>query len=250
MTAEAQRERDQSMMDGGHSAPLRQTLADEAQRIAIDAEYLGRQHLIASEGWRRRAVLFAIPATVVVAAVAAAAAGVAALIGADSRVTVVLAFLAAIASVARLLLKPADEAGGHSIKGIEYLAVRSDARRLRNIGLSTDPDLTAVRKELDQLVDRLNALRAMEPRALSPELLDKVRARVRRGDYAYEKDPLWEAGPAAAATGTTDAPLQPPADGYHAEVAQASARYAEEDFQGRNPQWSPGAGRQTTKAGE
>ena len=44
------------------SDPLRQELADEAQRIAIDAEYLGRQHLIASEGWRRRVTLLAIPA--------------------------------------------------------------------------------------------------------------------------------------------------------------------------------------------
>lgn len=180
-----------------HEDAFRQELADEAQRIAIDAEYLGRQHLIASEGWRRRATLFAIPATVLIAALAAAGAGVAALLGADSRLTVVLAFLAAIASVARMLLKPADEAGGHSIKGLQYLGVRADARRLRNIGLRTDRDLVALRKELDQLVDRLNALRDMEPRALSPELLEKVRERVRRGDYAYEKDPLWEPAPGA-----------------------------------------------------
>ena len=45
--------------------------ADEAQRIAIDAEYRGRQHPIAGEGWRRRATLLAIPATVLIAALAA-----------------------------------------------------------------------------------------------------------------------------------------------------------------------------------
>ena len=190
------------------SDPLRQELADEAQRIAIDAEYLGRQHLIASEGWRRRVTLLAIPATVVIAALAATGAGVTALLGADSRVTVILAFLAAMASVARMLLKPADEAGGHSIKGLQYLAVRGDARRLRNIGLRTDGDLAALRKELDQLVDRLNTLREIEPRALSPELLEKVRERVKRGDYAYETDPLWEAtpqAPSATAIAASDA---------------------------------------------
>jgi len=191
-----------------HQDALRQELADEAQRIAIDAEYLGRQHLIASEGWRRRATLVAIPATVLIAALAAAGAGVAALLGADSRLTVVLAFLAAIASVARLLLKPADETGGHSIKGLQYLAVRADARRLRNIGLRTDRDLVALRKELDQLVDRLNALREMEPRALSPELLEKVRERVRRGDYSYENDPLWEPAPGAVMTDTSETALE------------------------------------------
>jgi hypothetical protein len=177
--------------------PLRQELDDEVQRIAIDAEYLGRQHLIASEGWRRRATLVAIPATILIAALAAAAAGVAALVGADSRVTVVLAFLAAVASVARMLLKPDEEAAGHSIKGLQYLGLRADARRLRNIGLRTDRDLVALRKQLDQLVERLNALREMEPRALSPELEQKVRERMRRGDYAYEKDPLWEQAPAS-----------------------------------------------------
>lgn len=182
---------------------VRRELGDEAQRIAIDAEYLGRQHLIASEGWRRRATLIAIPATVLIAALAAAGAGVAALLEADARLVVVLAFLAAIASVARMLLRPDDEAAGHSIKGLQYLAVRADARRLRNISLRTDRDLVALRKELDQLVERLNALREREPRALSPELLEKVRERVRRGDYAYENDPLWEsaAGPATAETG-------------------------------------------------
>ena len=102
-----------------------------------------------------------------------------------------------------ILPEPDDEAAGHSIKGLQYLAVRADARRLRNISLRTDPDLVALRKELDQLVERLNALREREPRALSPELLEKVRARVRRGDYAYENDPLWEsaAAPAASETG-------------------------------------------------
>ncbi|HEX8939798.1 MAG TPA: hypothetical protein VF763_06505 [Candidatus Limnocylindrales bacterium] len=36
---------------------------------------------------------------------------------------------------------------------------------------------------------------------------------------------------------------------YHAEVAQTSARYAEEDFQGRDPGWFPEADRRTSEAG-
>lgn len=192
---------------------IRRELADEAQRIAIDAEYLGRQHLIASEGWRRRATVVAIPATVLIAALAAAGAGVAALLEADSRLVVVLAFVAAIASVARMLLRPDDEAAGHGIKGLQYLAVRADARRLRNISLRTDRDLVALRKELDQLVERLNALREREPRALSPELLERVRERVRRGDYAYETDPLWEAAPGSARTRTSATALEPSVEG-------------------------------------
>jgi hypothetical protein len=196
------------MTETMHQDELRHELDEEAQRIAIDAEYLGRQHLIASEGWRRRATLVAIPATVLIAALAAAGAGVAALLEADSRLVVVLAFVAAIASVARMLLRPDDEAAGHGIKGLQYLAVRADARRLRNISLRTDRDLVALRKELDQLVERLDALREREPRALSPELLEKVRERVRRGDYAYETDPLWEAVPGLERTRTTETALE------------------------------------------
>jgi hypothetical protein len=192
---------------------IRRELADEAQRIAIDAEYLGRQHLIASEGWRRRATVVAIPATVLIAALAAAGAGVAALLEADSRLVVVLAFVAAIASVARMLLRPDDEAAGHGIKGLQYLAVRADARRLRNISLRTDRDLVALRKELDQLVERLNSLREREPRALSPELFQKVRERVKRGAYAYENAPLWKETPGTSATGTTETALKPSGEG-------------------------------------
>ena len=59
------------MTETMHQDELRHELDEEAQRIAIDAEYLGRQHLIASEGWRRRATLVAIPATVLIAALAA-----------------------------------------------------------------------------------------------------------------------------------------------------------------------------------
>ena len=206
---------------------LRQELADEAQRIAIDAEYIGRQHLIAGEGWRKRATLVAIPASVLIAALAAAGAGLAALLGVDSRVTVVLAFLAAIASVARLLLKPDDAAAGHSIKGAQYLAVRADARRLRNIGLRNDPDLVALRKQLDQLVERMNALREMEPRALSPELYEKVRERVRRGDYAYETDPLWDRSAAAVTTGSGGSPFGGPVHASRDSDAGAESREAD-----------------------
>jgi hypothetical protein len=37
---------------------------------------------------------------------------------------------------------------------------------------------------------------------------------------------------------------------FHAELAQASARYAEAEFQGPRPAWSPRADRLTQRAGE
>lgn len=91
--------------------------------------------------------------------------------------------------------------GGATPPGSAYLSLR------------TDRDLVALRKELDQLVERLNALREREPRALSPELLEKVRERVRRGDYAYETDPLWEAAPGSATTRTSETAREPSVEG-------------------------------------
>ena len=86
-------------------------------------------------------------------------------------------------------------------------------RPTADISLRTDRDLIALRKELEQLVERLNALREREPRALSPELLEKVRERVRRGDYAYENDPLWEAAPGRATTSMSETALEPSVEG-------------------------------------
>src|SRR5664280_1181950 len=73
------------MTDSGRETRLRRELSDEAQRIAIDAEYTGRQHIMAGQAWRGRATKIGLPAAILGASVGSGAAGLTALFGADPR---------------------------------------------------------------------------------------------------------------------------------------------------------------------
>ncbi len=174
---------------------LRQTLSDEAQRIAIDAEYSGRQHLMAGQSWRSRAGRWGLLATILVAAGGAGGAGLSALLGGDTRLTVLLGFAGAIATAVRTFYKPEEEAAGHSIKGARYLVIRGEARRFRKIDLKTDADPSVLTKQLHELAGRLDALRETEPREIPAGYYEKVKDAINRGDYTYENDPLWEHDP-------------------------------------------------------
>jgi hypothetical protein len=180
------------MSEDERATLLRRHLSDEAQRIAIDAEYTGRQHLMAGQQWRRWAARIGLPAAILAASVGSGAAGLTALFGADARITAVIGFAGAIIGAVRLFVKADDQAAAHSTKGAQYLAIRGDARRFRKIDLNGDADLTVLTKQLHDLATRLDALREVEPRELPPGLYAKVQEQIKKGDYAYENDPLWE----------------------------------------------------------
>lgn len=69
--------------------------------------------------------------------------------------------------------------------------------------------------------------------------LDSWRDAERRRDRLAPGSPAWQEADEDARTA---------AKAFHAEVAQASARYAEEDFQDRRP-WSLPSDRRTSPAG-
>jgi hypothetical protein len=171
---------------------LRRELSDEAQRLAIDAEYTGRQHLMAGQRWRRWAFRIGLPAAILAASVGSGAAGLTALFGADARITAVIGFAGAIVGGIRLFVKADDQAAAHSTKGAQYLAIRGEARRFRKIDLNSDGDHSVLTKQLHDLATRLDALREVEPRELPPGMYEKVKNQIKNGNYSYENDPLWE----------------------------------------------------------
>lgn len=180
------------MNDTAREVALRRELSDEAQRIAIDAEYTGRQHLMAGQQWRALATRIGLPGAILASAVGSGTAGLTALAGWDPRVTAAIGFAGAIVGAVRLFVKADDQAAGHSTKGARYIAIRSEARRFRNIDLNTGADLDSLAKQLRDLAGRLDILRETEPRELPPGLYEKVQAQIRAGNYTYEDDPLWE----------------------------------------------------------
>jgi hypothetical protein len=180
------------MTEVNQTAVLRRELADEAQRIFINAEYTGRQHMYAGQDWRTRATKIGLPVAILTAAVGSGAAGVAALFGWDPRITVVFGFAGAIAGAVRLFFKADDQAAAHSTKGARYIAIAGEARRFRKIDLNSDAEIAGLVKELRDLAGRLDALREVEPRELPKGLYQKVKADIEKGNYNFENDPLWE----------------------------------------------------------
>ena len=162
----------------------------EANRILIDAEYTGRQHMLYARRWRRHSVWMGLP-TVVVAAVTSAAAALSALLGGEAVVTAALALLSALSSAVRLFFQPDEQAARHGTKGEEYVTVRNEARRFMNIDLRSPLSSDTLTDRLRTLGSRYDALRSRGPTGLSEWTYVQARAEIAAGNYDYEADQLW-----------------------------------------------------------
>lgn len=173
---------------------LHKQLFEQANRIAIDADYTARQHFIVGQDWRRWAKWFGLPLALITAA-SSGGAGVAALLGAETWLTVLLAFFGAVTGAVKAFFKPEEQAKAHSAKGSAYLTIRNEARHFQNVELHTATDPQALADRLKLLTDRYNLLTNQEPREIPRDVIDQVREQVRKGYYNYEDDPLWKESP-------------------------------------------------------
>jgi hypothetical protein len=172
---------------------LRQALRDEANRVLIDAEYTGRQHMEMGRWWRRRSTWIGLPSALIAAA-ASGGAGLSALLGWGTALTVVLGFAGAIAGAIRAFFKPEEQAEAHAAKGAACIAIRNDARRFMNIDLRSSTSLDALTDRVRLLGGKYDALRAQEPLHLAEWTYPKVKAQIEAGNYDYEHDRLWQQG--------------------------------------------------------
>jgi hypothetical protein len=165
----------------------RAELRKEALRIVEDTEHSGAQHFAAGQRWRTRAMVLGLPATILIAATSTAA-GLSVLVGLEPAVTAVLAFAVAILVAVRDFIGAEAKATAHSAKGAHYFAVRDDARRLANIGVSGSRSTDALTDALMALGERQKALRDAEPREVDADLRERVRTGIEAGDYRHEVD--------------------------------------------------------------
>lgn len=171
---------------------LRDELRDEANRLLIDAEYTGRQHMLMGQWWRGWQTRLGFPLALVTAA-ASAAAGVSALVGWGTAPTVILGFAGAIAGAVSAFFRPGDQANGHSLKGAQLIALRNEARRFMNIDMKATLSTDALIDRLRSISERYDRLRASDPLQLPPWTYPKVKAQLAAGNYDYEGDLLWRA---------------------------------------------------------
>lgn len=179
-------------MDANNEKDLRDALRDEANRILIDAEYTGRQHMEMGRWWRQRATWIGLP-TALIAAAASGGAGLSALLGWGTALTVFLGFAGAIAGAVRAFFRPEEQAEAHATKGAACLAIRNDARRFMNIDLRSGASLDALADRVKSLGGKYDSLRGQEPLHLAQWTYPKVKAQIEAGNYDYENDRLWRA---------------------------------------------------------
>lgn len=170
---------------------LREELRKEANRICIDAEYTGRQHMEMGRWWRQRATWIGLPAAVIAAA-ASGGAALSALLGWGTALTVVLGFAGAIAGAVRAFFKPEEQAEAHAVKGAACIAIRNDARRFMNLDLASTAGLDALTDRVRILGQKYDGLRGQEPLHLAEWTYPKVKAQIEAGNYEYENDRLWQ----------------------------------------------------------
>jgi hypothetical protein len=162
----------------------------EANRVLIDAEYTGRQHMLMGQWWRRRQTWIGLPVAIATG-IASALAGIAPLLGWGAAPTTVLGFLGAIAAAFNLFFRPEAQAQAHSTKGAQLIALRNEARRFMNLDLNTALSDDALADRVRSIGERYDQLRAAQPVNLPEWTYKKVKQQINAGNYDYESDRLW-----------------------------------------------------------
>ena len=169
---------------------LRRELHQEANRVLIDAEYTGRQHMLYARHWRRCAIWMGLP-SVVLAALASGAAGVTALLGIEGWVTALLGLSGAAIGGVRSFFRPDEQAARHGRKGEECITIRNRARLLMNIELRLPLSCDALADRAQALRSSYDALRSREPTGLPEWTYRTAKKEITAGNYDYEGDLLW-----------------------------------------------------------
>lgn len=177
-------------LSGTAEADLRGEMRAEANRVFIDAEYSGRQHMLMGQWWRRRQTWIGLPVAVATG-IASALAAISALLGWGAAATTILGFIGAIAAAFNLFFRPEAQAQSHSSKGVQLIALRNEARRFMNLDLNTALSDDALLDRVRSIGERYDELRATQPVNLPEWAYVRVKQQIDAGNYDYESDRLW-----------------------------------------------------------
>jgi len=156
-------------------------IAKEAGRIVEDATYSSKGHFEAAKNWDNWHLRIGIPTTVV-----AAIAGVSAIKDSPT-LAAALAFLVAAASGLSTFLDAKGNAAAHLQAGNAYKALQSDARIFVEIDCKSDPSVPDLRKHLNDLNARRNALNTSSPQ-IPRSAFERARRGIEAGEAKYRVD--------------------------------------------------------------
>ncbi|MCR6672706.1 SLATT domain-containing protein [Devosia ginsengisoli] len=139
-------------------ADLQTKIGAELHRVEENTLYSSKAQYNASDRYSGRHVWLGVPA-----AALSAAAGAASFSGQWELVAGMMSIAVAILASLQTFMKPSEQASAHKAAGDQFLALRNDARVMREIKLPllTDPQETVT--ALETLVKRQNDLNASSP---------------------------------------------------------------------------------------
>lgn len=136
------------------SQDAKASVAKELHRIEEDCAHSGKAQFNASDRWRMYHYWLGVPS-----AILSGIAGLA-FLKSEPLVGAGISIIAAILTALVTFLKPSERAAAHKQSGDQYLALRNDARVLREIKLQHVCDDQAAINGLEELTKRRNELNA------------------------------------------------------------------------------------------
>lgn len=159
---------------------LRNNVLRELSRIEEDCEYSSKSQFNASDRWSRYHILIGLPAVIL-----AAAAG-AAFLKAHSDVASVISLVVAVLTAAQTFLKPGERGQAHKSAGDQYLALKTQSRIYRTVGIFRD-DEAAFAAKLNELDETRRALNTAAP-IPAPRDFRKAQKGIDNGEATHRVD--------------------------------------------------------------
>jgi hypothetical protein len=161
--------------------PVIAELKAEADRLEWDALYTMKGHFNAAMLWNVAHYTLGILAVVL-----GALAGKEFVGGENSAVASAIATASAAMAAIITFLKPSEKSQPHHASGVFYGTIKRRARMFQNISLIAEPDLQALRHELNDLVTAYHGHQQSAPPVPAPAYWITRRG-VRAGEHAYNE---------------------------------------------------------------
>lgn len=166
------------MIDAG----LREKIETELSRIEEDTLHSGKSQYNAGERYSSRHVWLGVPASAL-----SALAGAASFSGQWEIAAGLISIAVAVLAALQTFMKPAEQAAAHKAAGDQFLALRNDARLMREIKVGLIEEAHEAVTALEVMVKRRNDLNASSPQ-VSTRDFQKAKKGIDAGEAKHAVD--------------------------------------------------------------
>lgn len=161
----------------------KESIAAELLRVEEDCTHSSKAHFNAAERWARYHYYLGIPCVVI-----SSLAGISAFKECPIFASL-MAILVAILTALITFLKPSEISSSHTASGNLYLALKSDARKFRNVDINIENEGKLLSHQLSEFTERRNNLNSNSRQFSKSDFL-KAKAGIDAGESLYEIDKI------------------------------------------------------------